>query len=71
VLPTRRSPKAGRTATHAGRNGYLWIPAIGNQGQLKLSTPFVSNNKRDHVRLTAEGRPVIDESTRPGAKQGG
>src|SRR6266699_2364106 len=71
LIDTEIDGKLVKTATHAGRNGYLWI-LDRNQGQLKFlhALPFSNNNVFTSIDPKT-GRPVIDESKRPGAKQGG
>src|SRR5260370_27389459 len=71
LIDTEIDGRLVKTATHAGRNGYLWI-LDRNQGQLKfLHASPSSNNNVLKSTDTKTGRPVIDESKRPGAKQGG
>ena len=71
LIDTEIDGKLVKTATHAGRNGYVWI-LDRNQGQLKFlhAFPFSNNNVFTSIDPKT-GRPVIDESKRPGAKQGG
>jgi len=71
LIDTEIDGKPVKTATHAGRNGYLWI-LDRNQGQLKFlhAYPFSNNNVFKSIDPKT-GRPVIDESKRPGANQGG
>src|SRR5246500_2220520 len=58
-----------KTATHAGRNGYLWI-LDRDHDQLKFlhAFPFSNNNVFKSID-SKTGRPVVDESKRPGAQQ--
>src|SRR6266852_587005 len=71
LIDTEIDGKLVKTATHAGRNGYLWI-LDRDRGQLKFlhAFPFSNNNVFKSVDAKT-GRPVIDESKRPGANQGG
>ena len=71
LIDTEIDGKLVKTATHAGRNGYLWI-LDRNQGQLKFlhALPFSNNNVFTSIDPKT-GRPVIDESKRPGATHGG
>ena len=71
LIDTEIDGKPIKTATHAGRNGYLWI-LDRDQGQLKFLHAFSYSNNNVFKSIDAKtGRPVIDESKRPGAKQGG
>ena len=60
-----------KTATHAGRNGYLWI-LDRDHDQLKFlhAFPFSNNNVFKSID-SKTGRPVVDETKRPGAQQSG
>ncbi len=71
LIDTEIDGKLVKTATHAGRNGYLWI-LDRDRGQLTFlhAFPFSNNNVFKSVDAKT-GRPVIDESKRPGANQGG
>jgi alcohol dehydrogenase (cytochrome c) len=71
LIDTEIDGKLVKTATHAARNGYLWI-LDRDRGQLKFlhAFPFSNNNVFKSVDAKT-GRPVIDESKRPGANQGG
>src|SRR4029078_12279904 len=71
LIDTEIDGRLVKTATHAGRNGYLWI-LDRNQGQLRFlhAFPFSNNNVFKSID-SKTGRPVIDESKRPGATQGG
>jgi alcohol dehydrogenase (cytochrome c) len=71
LIDTEIDGKPVKTATHAGRNGYLWI-LDRNQGQLRFlhAFPFSNNNVFKSID-SQTGRPVVDEYKRPGAKQGG
>ncbi len=71
LIDTEVDGKLVKTATHAGRNGYLWV-LDRNHDQLKFlhAFPFSNNNVFESID-SKTGRPVIDESKRPGAKQGG
>src|ERR1700751_2640915 len=71
LIDTEIDGKLVKTATHAGRNGYLWI-LDRDRGQLKFlhAFPFSNNNVFKSVDAKT-GRPVIDESKRPGANQAG
>src|SRR5260370_37284777 len=71
LIDTEIDGKLVKTATHAGRNGYLWI-LDRDRGQLTFlhAFPFSNNNVFKSVDAKT-GRPVIDESKRPGGNQGG
>jgi len=60
-----------KTVTHAGRNGYLWI-LDRDHDQLKFlhAFPFSNNNVFKSID-SKTGRPVVDETKRPGARQSG
>jgi alcohol dehydrogenase (cytochrome c) len=68
LIDTELDGKLTKTATHAGRNGYLWIL---DRDHLKFlhAYPFSDNNVFTSIDPT-RGRPPIDESKRPGAHQG-
>jgi len=70
LIDTEIDGRVVKTATHAGRNGYLYI-LDRDQGQLKFlhGFPFSNNNVFKSID-SRTGRPVIDESKRPGATQG-
>ena len=70
LIDTEIDGRVVKTATHAGRNGYLYI-LDRDQGQLKFlhGFPFSNNNVFKSID-SKTGRPVIDESKRPGATQG-
>jgi alcohol dehydrogenase (cytochrome c) len=70
LIDTEVDGKPIKTATHAGRNGYLWILRR-DGGQLKFlhAFPFSNNNVFKSIDATT-GRPTVDESKRPGASQG-
>src|SRR5467141_4026304 len=68
LIDTEVDGKLKKTATHAGRNGYLWI--LDRDGLKFLHAfPFSNNNVFTSIDPKT-GRPTIDESKRPGAKQG-
>jgi alcohol dehydrogenase (cytochrome c) len=69
LIDTEIDGKLVKTATHAGRNGYLWI-LNRNQGQLTFLHAFPFANNNVFTSIDATGRPAIDESKRPGAAQG-
>src|SRR6201988_4253305 len=70
LIDTEIDGKPVKTATHAGRNGYLWILDRA-QGQLTFLHAFPFSNNNVFTSIDAEtGRPTIDESKRPGATQG-
>jgi alcohol dehydrogenase (cytochrome c) len=68
LIDTEVDGKLTKTATHAGRNGYLWIL---DRDDLKFlhAFPFSDNNVFTSIDPKT-GRPTIDESKRPGAHQG-
>jgi glucose dehydrogenase len=68
LIDTEVDGKLTKTATHAGRNGYLWIL---DRDRLKFlrAFPFANNNVFTSVDPST-GRPTVDESKRPGAHQG-
>ena len=68
LIDTELDGKFTKTATHAGRNGYLWIL---DRDHLKFlhAYPFSDNNVFTSIDPQS-GRPTIDESKRPGAHQG-
>jgi alcohol dehydrogenase (cytochrome c) len=69
LIDTEVDGKLVKTATHAGRNGYLWI-LDRNHDQLRFlhAFPFSNNNVFESID-SKTGRPVVDESKRPGAQQ--
>ncbi|HWY16691.1 MAG TPA: PQQ-dependent dehydrogenase, methanol/ethanol family [Rhizomicrobium sp.] len=69
LIDTKIDGKLTRTATHAGRNGYLWIL---NRDRLTFlhAFPFSNNNVFTSIDPKT-GRPTVDESRRPGAQHGG
>jgi len=71
LIDTEVDGKLVKTATHAGRNGYLWI-LDRNHDQLRFlhAFPFSNNNVFESID-SKTGRPVVDESKRPGAQQSG
>jgi len=68
LIDTEVDGKLTKTATHAGRNGYLWIL---HRDRLEFlhAFPFSNNNVFTSIDPKT-GRPSVDESKRPGAKQG-
>ena len=71
LIDTEVDGRLVKTATHAGRNGYLWI-LDRDHDQLKFlhAFPFSNNNVFKSID-SKTGRPVVDETKRPGAKQSG
>ena len=71
LIDTEVDGKLVKTATHAGRNGYLWI-LDRDHDQLKFlhAFPFSNNNVFKSID-SKTGRPVVDETRRPGAQQSG
>ncbi len=71
LIDTEVDGRFVKTATHAGRNGYLWI-LDRDHDQLKFlhAFPFSNNNVFKSID-SKTGRPVVDETKRPGAKQSG
>ena len=68
LIDTEVDGKLTKTATHAGRNGYLWI--LDRDGLKFLHAfPFSNNNVFTSIDPKT-GRPTVDESKRPGAQQG-
>ncbi len=68
LIDTDVDGRPRKTATHAGRNGYLWVL---DRDRLKFlhAFPFSNNNVFTSIDSTT-GRPTVDESKRPGATQG-
>ena len=71
LIDTEVDGRLVKTATHAGRNGYLWI-LDRNHDQLRFlhAFPFSNNNVFQTID-SKTGRPVVDESKRPGTQQSG
>jgi alcohol dehydrogenase (cytochrome c) len=71
LIDTEVDGRLVKTATHAGRNGYLWI-LDRDHDQLKFlhAFPFSNNNVFKSID-SKTGRPVVDETKRPGARQSG
>jgi len=68
LIDTEVDGKLTKTATHAGRNGYVWI--LDRDGLKFLHAfPFANNNVFTSIDPKT-GRPTVDESKRPGAQQG-
>jgi alcohol dehydrogenase (cytochrome c) len=67
LIDTQVDGKLTKTATHAGRNGYLWILDRDRLNFLH-AFPFSNNNVFTSIDPKT-GRPTIDESKRPGAHQ--
>ena len=68
LIDTQIDGKQVKTATHAGRNGYLWV--LDRNGLDFLHAyPFSNNNVFTSIDPKT-GRPTVDESKRPGATQG-
>jgi alcohol dehydrogenase (cytochrome c) len=70
LIDTEIDGKPVRTATHAGRNGYLWILDRDRELKFLHAFPFSNNNVFTAIDQKT-GRPTVDESKRPGAAQGG
>src|ERR1700756_809487 len=71
LIDTEIDGKPVKTATHAGRNGSLWIRHR-DRGQLNFLHAFPFSNNNVFTSIDAQtGRPAVDESKRPGANQGG
>src|SRR5258707_9143143 len=68
LIDTEVDGKPTKTATHAGRNGYLWV-LDRDRLQFLHAFPFSNNNVFTSID-SKTGRPTVDESKRPGAKQG-
>ena len=68
LIDTEVDGKLTKTATHAGRNGYLWILDRDRLNFLH-AFPFSNNNVFTSIDQKT-GRPTVDESKRPGAQQG-
>jgi alcohol dehydrogenase (cytochrome c) len=68
LIDTEVDGRPTKTATHAGRNGYLWI-LDRDRLQFLHAFPFSNNNVFTSID-SKTGRPTVDESKRPGAKQG-
>jgi len=68
LIDTEVDGRSTKTATHAGRNGYLWVL---DRDRLKFlhAFPFANNNVFTSID-SKTGRPTVDESKRPGATQG-
>ncbi len=68
LIDTEVDGRLVKTATHAGRNGYLWI-LDRDHDQLKFlhAFPFSNNNVFKSID-SKTGRPVVDETKRPGAR---
>src|SRR5580765_6709596 len=68
LIDTEVDGKLTKTATHAGRNGYVWILS---RDRLKFlhAFPFANNNVFTSID-SKTGRPTVDESKRPGATRG-
>jgi alcohol dehydrogenase (cytochrome c) len=71
LIDTEIDGRPVKAATHAGRNGYLWILGR-DQGELKFLRAFPFSNNNVFTSIDSKtGRPLIDESKRPGANQSG
>ena len=71
LIDTEIDGKLVKTATHAGRNGYLWI-LDRDHDQLKFLHAFAFSNNNVFKSIDSKtGRPVVDETKRPGAQQSG
>jgi alcohol dehydrogenase (cytochrome c) len=68
LIETEVDGRLTKTATHAGRNGYLWILGRDRLNFLH-AFPFSNNNVFTSID-SKTGRPTVDESKRPGATQG-
>jgi len=68
LIDTAIDGRPTKTATHAGRNGYLWIL---DRDRLKFLRAFPFSNNNVFTSIDPKtGRPTVDESKRPGARQG-
>jgi alcohol dehydrogenase (cytochrome c) len=68
LIDTEVDGKLTKTATHAGRNGYLWIL---DRDRLNFLHAFSFANNNVFTSIDPKtGRPTVDESKRPGAQQG-
>ena len=68
LIDTEVDGKLTKTATRAGRNGYLWIL---DRDRLKFLRAFPFSNNNVFTSIDPKtGRPTVDEFKRPGAKQG-
>jgi len=68
LIDTEIDGRPTKTATHAGRNGYLWIL---DRDRLKFLRAFPFSNNNVFTSIDPKtGRPTVDESKRPGARQG-
>ena len=68
LIDTEVDRRPTKTATHAGRNGYLWVL---DRDRLKFLHAFPFSNNNVFTSIDSKtGRPTVDESKRPGATQG-
>ena len=68
LIDTEVDGRPTKTATHAGRNGYLWIL---DRDRLNFLHAFPFSNNNVFTSIDSKtGRPTVDESKRPGATQG-
>ncbi len=68
LIETEVDGRLTKTATHAGRNGYLWIL---DRDRLNFLHAFPFSNNNVFTSIDSKtGRPTVDESKRPGATQG-
>jgi alcohol dehydrogenase (cytochrome c) len=68
LIDTEVDGRSTKTATHAGRNGFLWIL---DRDRLEFLHAFPFSNNNVFTSIDSKtGRPTVDESKRPGAKQG-
>lgn len=68
LIDTEVDGKLTKTAIHAGRNGYLWVLDRRDLAFLHAFS-FANNNVFTSIDPKT-GRPTVDESKRPGARQG-
>jgi alcohol dehydrogenase (cytochrome c) len=69
LIDTEVDGRFTKTATHAGRNGYLWVLS---RDRLKFLHAFPFSNNNVFTSIDSKtGRPTVDESKRPGATRGG
>ena len=70
LIDTEYKGRPVKAAVHAGRNGYLWVlERTADQVNFVAGWPYVNNNVFTSLDPKT-GRPQIDESRRPGLKQG-
>ena len=68
LIDTEVDGKLTKTAVHAGRNGYLYVL---DRDRLKFLHAYSFSNNNVFKSIDPKtGRPTIDESKRPGVRQG-